>query len=389
MRRDGSPLVLRLHRPWYHDIAALRSEHLWTRALVQAGIAAPEPLLTPAGESFAQVEVAATGERRWAGLARWVEGELLGDVVARETDSAANARHFARIGAIMAAMHDQATGWTPPAGFQRHAVDADGLMGPEPFWGPFWDHPIFSRAERDMLLGARDRLHAALTRYGRPARTFSLIHADLHPRNVLIDGARAAVIDFDDSGFGWHQYRPCGGTGRLPGPSRLRPVPRRLHRGLSVSAHDFGRGPGAAADVPADPRYGTDGLVPSASGTATGGGAAADQAAHLFQGGGVQAGRSPRSGCRARSPPIRPRGAPRNACGADRPRETPDRTTPPPPCWPPWHRAPGRASVAVHRRGSPTAADRAGVAAHRRRRRSPRPAPGTDWRPHRRRGTRG
>ncbi|HET6196237.1 MAG TPA: phosphotransferase [Acetobacteraceae bacterium] len=204
--RDGSPLVLRLHRPWYHDIVALRSEHLWTRALVQAGIAAPEPLLTQSGESFAQVEVAATGERRWAGLARWVEGELLGDVVAREADGAANARHFKRLGAIMAAMHDQATGWAPPAGFRRHALDADGLMGPEPFWGPFWDHPIFSPAERDMLLGMRDRLHAALTRYGKPTRTFSLIHADLHPRNVLIDKAHAAVIDFDDSGFGWHQY---------------------------------------------------------------------------------------------------------------------------------------------------------------------------------------
>ena len=204
--RDASQYVLRLHRPWYHDIAALRSEHLWTRALVQAGIAAPEPLLTSAGENFAQVEIAATGERRWAGLARWVEGELLGDVVARETDSAANARHFAHLGAIMAAMHNQATSWTPPDGFQRHALDADGLMGPEPFWGPFWDHPVFSAAERDMLLDTRDRLHAALTRYGKPLRTFSLIHADLHPRNVLVDGPRAAVIDFDDAGFGWHQY---------------------------------------------------------------------------------------------------------------------------------------------------------------------------------------
>ncbi len=205
-RRDGSPLVLRLHRPWYHDIAELRSEHLWTRALIQAGIAAPEPLLTQAGESFAQVEIAATGERRWAGLARWREGELLADVVARETNSAANADRFARVGAIMAAMHDQASGWTPPAGFRRHALDADGLMGLEPFWGPFWDHAIFSHAERDRLLGLRDRLHAALTRYGKPARTFSLIHADLHPHNVLIDGAHAAVIDFDDAGFGWHQY---------------------------------------------------------------------------------------------------------------------------------------------------------------------------------------
>ncbi len=204
--RDGSQFVLRLHRPWYHDIAELRSEHVWTHALVQAGIAAPEPLLTLAGDDFAQIEIAATGERRWAGLAHWVDGELLADVVARETDSAANARHFARLGAIMAAMHDQATGWTPPPGFQRHSLDAEGLMGAEPFWGPFWDHDIFSPAERAILLGTRDRLHAALTRYGKTERTFSLIHADLHPRNVLIDGAHAVVIDFDDSGFGWHQY---------------------------------------------------------------------------------------------------------------------------------------------------------------------------------------
>jgi len=105
----------------------------------------------------------------------------------------------------MAAMHNHAAGWPLPEGFQRHALDADGLMGPAPFWGPFWDHAVFS-AERDRLLGLRDRLHAALTRYGKPARTFSLIHADMHPRNVLIDGAHAAVIDFDDAGFGWHQY---------------------------------------------------------------------------------------------------------------------------------------------------------------------------------------
>jgi Ser/Thr protein kinase RdoA (MazF antagonist) len=203
---DGSLLVLRLHRPWYHDIAELRSEHLWTRALVQAGVAAPEPLLTLDGEDFVQVKVPATGELRWAGVAHWVDGELLAEVVARETEAVANVRHFAQLGAIMAAMHDQATGWTLPMGFQRHALDADGLLGPAPFWGPFWEHPILSPAERRLLLATRNTLHAALTRYGKPARTFSLIHADLHPSNVLIDGTHAAVIDFDDAGFGWHQY---------------------------------------------------------------------------------------------------------------------------------------------------------------------------------------
>ncbi|BBK32506.1 Ser/Thr protein kinase RdoA (MazF antagonist) [Stella humosa] len=205
-RRDGSRFVLRLHRPSYHDLPALKSEHVWTRALVQAGVMAPEPLLTPGGDSFVQVDVAAMGERRWAGLAHWVEGELLGDVIARETDKAASAWHFARLGAIMAAVHNQATGWVPPAGFRRHALDADGLLGPDPFWGRFWDSGILSPAERRLLLATRDIVHAALVRYGKPASVFSLIHADLHARNVLVDGAKAAVIDFDDSAFGWHQY---------------------------------------------------------------------------------------------------------------------------------------------------------------------------------------
>jgi Ser/Thr protein kinase RdoA (MazF antagonist) len=204
--QNGSPLVLRLHRPWYNNINELRSERLWTCALVRAGVAAPEPLLTLDGDDFAEVEVPATGERRWSGLARWVDGEMLADVVARETGLAAKVRHFERLGAIIATMHDQATGWTLPAGFKRRAVDADGLMGPEPFWGPFWDHAILSPAERSLMLKTRDTLHGALTRYGKPAPTFSLIHADLHPRNVVINGTHAAVIDFDDTGFGWHQY---------------------------------------------------------------------------------------------------------------------------------------------------------------------------------------
>ena len=204
--QSGSALVLRLHRPWYHDIVALKSERLWTRALAQAGLAVPEPLLTRSGEDFVRVEVSATGERRWAGMARWLDGELLADVVRRETDVAANVRHFALLGAIMAAMHNQATAWTPPNTFRRHTLDADGLLGPMPFWGPFWEHPSLSPAESRLLLSRRDTLHAALTRYGKSAQTFSLIHADLHPRNVVISGTHAAVIDFDDTAFGWHLY---------------------------------------------------------------------------------------------------------------------------------------------------------------------------------------
>lgn len=206
---DGSDFVLRLHRPWYHTLERLKGERVWTRALAAAGVAVPQGLLTHAGDDYARVTVERLGERRWAGLARWIEGRVLFGVVESETDPTAAEAHFERLGAIMAALHNQASGWTPPASFERHALDANGLMGgvsQPPFWGPFWDHPMFSPGERQLVLATRDRIHAALTRLGQGPQTFSLIHADLHPGNVLIDGDHLAVIDFDDAAFGWHLY---------------------------------------------------------------------------------------------------------------------------------------------------------------------------------------
>ena len=33
-----------------------------------------------------------------------------------------------------------------------------------------------------------------------------MIHADLVPENVLVDGDSIRLIDFDDAGFGWHHF---------------------------------------------------------------------------------------------------------------------------------------------------------------------------------------
>jgi Ser/Thr protein kinase RdoA (MazF antagonist) len=35
---------------------------------------------------------------------------------------------------------------------------------------------------------------------------FSLIHADLDSGNIIHDRGELAVIDFDDSAYGWHMY---------------------------------------------------------------------------------------------------------------------------------------------------------------------------------------
>jgi Ser/Thr protein kinase RdoA (MazF antagonist) len=33
-----------------------------------------------------------------------------------------------------------------------------------------------------------------------------MIHGDLLPENVLVDGEHLRLIDFDDAGFGWHLF---------------------------------------------------------------------------------------------------------------------------------------------------------------------------------------
>ena len=201
---DGDAYVLRLHRPGYHTLAELDSERAWTAALAGAGMEVPRGVTTNRGRNYVEV-VAADGERRYAGVTRWIEGTPIGRVLGA-ADADAYLPHFDAIGAIAATVHNQSSGWAAPAAFTRHAFDVEGFFGETPFWGRFWDSPQLSRAERRLIVRTRDAIGAVLDRYGVDARTYSLIHADLHFGNVLVDGDRLAVIDFDDSGFGWHQY---------------------------------------------------------------------------------------------------------------------------------------------------------------------------------------
>lgn len=205
-RRDGAAYGLRLHRPWYHTLDELISEREWIRALDGAGIAVQAPIRTRDGQEYVAVTIPTTGECRFAGLARWTVGRVLSEVLREAADPSDAARRFEQLGALTAQLHEQAAAWPPPASFTRHALDENGLMGSTPHWGPFWEHQGLSDTERRLMLETRARLHAALARLPRSRDGYSLIHADMHPGNILADGGRLTVIDFDDAAWGWHAY---------------------------------------------------------------------------------------------------------------------------------------------------------------------------------------
>jgi Ser/Thr protein kinase RdoA (MazF antagonist) len=204
--RTGEDWVLRLHRPGYHSETELEAERVWTSALREAGLAAPEPLFARDGRAFVPQAVAGTGEMRLVGVTRWIEGEVLDDFLELPDRASERPLWFHRLGALVARTHLQSEAWTPPPGFARTRLDADGLMGPAPRWGPFWDHAALNPEDRDLVIRARDVLHARLSALPLGPSVFGMIHADLHPGNLLVRDGDLAIIDFDDAAFGWRMY---------------------------------------------------------------------------------------------------------------------------------------------------------------------------------------
>jgi Ser/Thr protein kinase RdoA (MazF antagonist) len=137
----------------------------------------------------------------------WVAGEPVGSSdngLALEPETAE--RLFFTAGALAARLHNHSNSMALPDSFTRHAWDAAGLVGEDPFWGRFWELGQLTPEERALLQRARAQAAQDLAAFGMGGHNYGLIHADFVPENLLNDGGRLNLIDFDDSGFGWHMF---------------------------------------------------------------------------------------------------------------------------------------------------------------------------------------
>ncbi|MGH6930959.1 MAG: phosphotransferase enzyme family protein [Dongiaceae bacterium] len=196
---NGGRSILRIHRVGYHSKAAINSEIQWMAALRQdAGVETPEPIPGRDGSVIQTLKSPELAEPRHAVMYKFLtgqeppEGELL--------------KPFVRLGEVSARMHNHARNWRLPAGFTRHTWDLEAAFGGKPTWGR-WRDSFGITPERERILA---RLEAALgrrfERYGKARERYGLTHADIRLANLLIEGERTKVIDFDDCGFSWYLY---------------------------------------------------------------------------------------------------------------------------------------------------------------------------------------
>jgi Ser/Thr protein kinase RdoA (MazF antagonist) len=188
--------ALRLHRGGYQAPQAIRSELWWCARLAEAGLPVPAALPTPAGDLLVQLP-----DGRHASAIAWMAGEALGAANHPFSQLLPKVLQiYENLGALLARIHQATDTFTLPESFTRPRWDRDGLVGENPFWGRFWEHPAATAAQRTCLIRARDALRERLT------DDVGLIHADVLRENVLVTGITVSLIDFDDCGFGFRLY---------------------------------------------------------------------------------------------------------------------------------------------------------------------------------------
>lgn len=203
----GRRFALRIHRHGYHSDEELLSEIQWMNALRADGLAVPEIIPAKDGAPFVIVSAPSIPEARQVDLLGWLDGSPVGATEdLPSSDNGELAGLYRAAGALAARVHNQSSAWSMPTSFTRHAWDEEGLLGENPFWGPFWELAKLDDADRLLIGKARAKASVELASIGKASQSYGLIHADFVPENLLKRGDQLMLIDFDDAGFGWHMF---------------------------------------------------------------------------------------------------------------------------------------------------------------------------------------
>lgn len=124
----------------------------------------------------------------------------------------ADRQMYRNVGTIMAKMHVQSQHWKKPSYFKRMNWGFGGTFGKDNnFYGAAYNDPKWVTVQDAMTLNmVVDEIFFRLRKYGKSPDRWGMIHSDLRAANLLQDGDKITVLDFDDCGEGWYMYDIAG-----------------------------------------------------------------------------------------------------------------------------------------------------------------------------------
>jgi Ser/Thr protein kinase RdoA (MazF antagonist) len=187
---SGERFALRINVNSKRTLANLRAEIFWVEQLSQeSNINVPNPVKNSSGEYISKAWHPMLERDLFAVLFTWLEGAELGDEPTEEMMRAT--------GRAMAHMHAASSNTKLPSDSKLTIVD-------DMFWG--YDDAItpsdqVTDDEKATLGRAIERIEQT-TRAMYARSTPQLIHADIHPWNVMWHEGDVSVFDFDDCVIG-------------------------------------------------------------------------------------------------------------------------------------------------------------------------------------------
>ncbi|SEM25823.1 Ser/Thr protein kinase RdoA involved in Cpx stress response, MazF antagonist [Xaviernesmea oryzae] len=197
-RSQARKLIVRVHRPDYHTQDEILSELAWIDALRRDGVVeTPKPVAAADGSLLQSFSDGMS--QRYAVAFDHMSG--------REPDAEADrAAWYETLGEINARLHQHSRAWSRPQRFTRKIWDFDRIIGDGAHWGD-WRQALGLTAQgRAVLERAHTLLQSQTKAYGYGADRFGLVHCDMRAANLLVEGDRLGVIDFDDCGLSWFAY---------------------------------------------------------------------------------------------------------------------------------------------------------------------------------------
>jgi Ser/Thr protein kinase RdoA (MazF antagonist) len=226
---DGKRFALRINVNSTRTLENLKAEIFWVKTI--SNVQVPKPVDNAAGDYVTFGYHDASGRRLASVLYTWLEGEELGDEP--------TIPQIRATGAAMAHLHQQSAGLQLPEG--TTLPDLSDF---------FWGSPDFltgaesmSNEEQRLIARARELVDDTVRQLGRQ-ESVQLIHADIHPWNVMWHNEEVAVFDFDDSGIGlrvqdlatslYYLDTPEQDAALLEGYQSVSPLPEYTERQMQV-----------------------------------------------------------------------------------------------------------------------------------------------------------
>ncbi|MGE5654773.1 MAG: phosphotransferase enzyme family protein [Bacillota bacterium] len=209
--------LLRIHQPislnlWgiQHTFEGLLSEFAFLVALQEAtDLGLQHPVANTHGSFVTTIYDSDDGKAILCTLLTWVEGETLSKL---EIEMEKPVRQMA---AVAAEMHCFSQQWQHPFPLTRPVYDTRKYHHLVDCIGYGVEKKVFAPEQYDIIRETMAQITTVLAPLMYLPEYWGIIHADLGPGNVVVNGDRVTPIDFSFSGYGYYLFDLGGAAAAL------------------------------------------------------------------------------------------------------------------------------------------------------------------------------